>query len=314
MADFDLVILGAGPAGLTAALYAGRSKINTAVLERGIPGGQAAATDRIENYPGFPGGVGGIELAERMEKHAREFGASFIPIEVARLQEEGRSGQNEFSITGMGEVEKITSRCVIVATGTKERNLDVPGEKEFRGRGVSYCATCDGAFFDGKLVAVIGGGDSAVEEALYLTRYASKVMIIHRRNQLRANKSLQERAFQNERIQFFWDSVVEAIEGPESGFVERLKVKNLRTGDEVKVKADGVFIYVGQTPNTDFTGDLVSLDRQGYIITNEDLETSVKGVLAAGDVRQKSLRQVSTAVGDGALAAMNATKFLEQLV
>lgn len=313
MADYDVAVLGAGPAGLTAALYAGRSRLKVAVIERGVPGGQAATTERIENYPGFPGGIGGMELAERMEKHAREFGAEFIPAEVTGLEADpDRKGDFFVRHVGAGEgASGLTSRSVIVATGTKEKTLGVPGEKEFRGRGVSYCATCDGAFFRGKVVAVVGGGDSAVEEALYLTRYAERVHVIHRRERLRANKILQERALRNDKIQFLWETVVLEIKGAEGGFVERLRVKNVRSGDENEVKADGVFIYVGQMPNTAFLKGFLALDDEGYVVTDEDLETSVKGVFAAGDVRRKKLRQVSTAVGDGALAAMSAARYLE---
>lgn len=313
MADYDVAVLGAGPAGLTAALYAGRSRLKVAVIERGVPGGQAATTERIENYPGFPGGIGGMELAERMEKHAREFGAEFIPAEVTGLEADpDRKGDFFVRHGGAGEgASGLTSRSVIVATGTKEKTLGVPGEKEFRGRGVSYCATCDGAFFRGKVVAVVGGGDSAVEEALYLTRYAERVHVIHRRERLRANKILQERALRNDKIQFLWETVVLEIKGAEGGFVERLRVKNVRSGDENEVKADGVFIYVGQMPNTAFLKGFLALDDEGYVVTDEDLETSVKGVFAAGDVRRKKLRQVSTAVGDGALAAMSAARYLE---
>lgn len=313
MADYDVAVLGAGPAGLTAALYAGRSRFKVAVVERGVPGGQAATTERIENYPGFPGGISGLELAERMEKHAREFGAEFIPAEVTGL--EVNSGREGGFVVRHGEASEgssgFTSRTVIVATGTKEKALGVPGEKEFRGRGVSYCATCDGAFFREKEVAVVGGGDSAVEEALYLTKHANRVYVIHRRNQLRANKILQERAFHNDKIRFLWETVVLRIEGTEGGFVERLRLKNVRSGDESELKVDGVFIYVGQIPNTAFLKGFLALDDEGYVLTDEDLETSVKGVFAAGDVRRKKLRQVSTAVGDGALAAMSATRYLE---
>lgn len=301
---YDVIIVGGGPAGLTAALYAGRSLLSTLLLEKMLPGGQAATTDRIENYPGFPGGISGADLMQRMEEQAREFGVEIGSGEVNRLEVD----KDIFKLYTDEGIYR--GRTVILASGARERKLGVPGEEEFRGRGVSYCATCDGAFYKDKHVVVVGGGDSAVEEGLYLTRFASKVTLIHRRDQLRAVKSAQERAFANPKMAFLWDTVVEEIQG--TRMVEKLRLKNVKTGQTSELAADGVFIYVGMEPNSEFLRGVVDLDPNGYVITDENMATSLPGVFAAGDLRRKPLRQVSTAVGDGATAAMAAERYLAE--
>ncbi|MBE3571608.1 MAG: thioredoxin-disulfide reductase [Moorella humiferrea] len=301
----DLLIIGGGPAGLTAALYGARGGLDTVVLEMGAPGGQAGLTDRIENYPGFPEGITGLELAMKFAEQAQRFGAR---LETATVQGVDFTGPVKKVLSSSGTFE---ARAVIIASGAHPRPLGVPGEEEFRGRGVSYCATCDGAFFRDKKVAVIGGGDSAVEEALFLTRFASQVTIIHRRDTLRAAKILQERARDNPKISFAWNTVVTRIKGGEK--VEGLELKDVGSGAVREEAFDGVFIFIGLEPNTSFLQGVVTLDAQGYIVTREDLATSVPGVFAAGDVRVKEFRQVSTAVGDGAVAAMAAERYLASL-
>lgn len=301
----DLLIIGGGPAGLTAALYGARGGLDTVVLEMGAPGGQAGLTDRIENYPGFPEGINGMELAMKFAEQARRFGAR---IEMTTVQGVELNGEIKKAFTGSGE---FTARAVIIASGAHPRPLGVPGEEEFRGRGVSYCATCDGAFFRDKKVAVVGGGDSAVEEALFLTRFASQVTIIHRRDALRATKVLQERARDNPKISFCWNTVVTRIKGEEK--VGSLELKDVNSGATREEAFDGVFIFIGLEPNTGFLKGTLTLDSQGYIVTRENLATSIPGVFAAGDVRAKDFRQVSTAVGDGAVAAMAAERYLAGL-
>ncbi|WP_406677291.1 thioredoxin-disulfide reductase [Moorella sp. ACPs] len=301
----DLLIIGGGPAGLTAALYGARGGLDTVVLEMGAPGGQAGLTDRIENYPGFPEGINGMELAMKFAEQAKRFGAR---IEMATVQGVELNGEIKKAFTGSGEFK---SRAVIIASGAHPRPLGVPGEEEFRGRGVSYCATCDGAFFRDKKVAVVGGGDSAVEEALFLTRFASQVTIIHRRDALRATKVLQERARDNPKISFCWNTVVTRIKGGEK--VDSLELKDVKSGVAREEAFDGVFIFIGMEPNTDFLKGALTLDPQGYIVTRDNLATSIPGVFAAGDVRSKDFRQVSTAVGDGAVAAMAAERYLAGL-
>ncbi|MDN5344183.1 MAG: thioredoxin reductase [Clostridia bacterium] len=301
----DLLIIGGGPAGLTAALYGARGGLDTIVLEMGAPGGQAGQTDRIENYPGFPEGINGMELALKFTEQAQRFGAR---IEMTTVQGVDLQGNIKKVITGSGE---FTARAVIIASGAHPRPLGVPGEAELRGRGVSYCATCDGAFFRGKKVAVVGGGDSAVEEALFLTRFASQVTIIHRRDALRATKVIQERARDNPKISFHWNTVVTRIQGREK--VSSLELKDVKSVATREEDFDGVFIFIGLEPNTAFLGEALTLDEQGYIVTRANLATSIPGVFAAGDVRAKESRQVSTAVGDGAAAAMAAERYLAGL-
>jgi thioredoxin reductase (NADPH) len=301
----DLLIIGGGPAGLTAALYGARGGLDTVVLEMGAPGGQAGQTDRIENYPGFPEGVSGIELAMKFAEQAGRFGAR---VEMTTVQGVELGGEVKKVFTGSAE---FTARAVIIASGAHPRPLGVPGEEQLRGRGVSYCATCDGAFFRNKKVAVVGGGDAAVEEALFLTRFASQVTIIHRRDALRATQVIQERARDNPRVSFHWSTVVTAIKGQDK--VGSLELKDVRSGATREEDFDGVFIFIGLEPNTAFLGGALALNDGGYIVTRENLATSVPGVFAAGDVRAKDFRQVSTAVGDGAEAAMAAERYLAGL-
>ncbi len=301
---YDVVIIGGGPAGLTAGIYAARAKLKTLLIERGMTGGLAATTELIENYPGFSDGIGGPELMSRMEAQARRFGLEILNSNVETLQKENLS----FIIKT--EDTELLTRTVIIATGAQPQRLNVKGEETFHGRGVSYCATCDGAFFKDKHVAVVGGGDAAVEEAMFLTRFAQKVFIIHRRGELRATKIVQERARQNPRIEFIWHSIVEEITGNET--VNGVRIKDVRTGQARDLAVDGVFIYIGYIPNSSLVKELVKLDEQGYIITDTNMQTSCPGIFAAGDVRQKSLRQVVTAVADGAIAAVSAEKYLER--
>ncbi|MEW6080821.1 MAG: thioredoxin-disulfide reductase [Bacillota bacterium] len=300
---YELTIIGGGPAGLTAAIYSGRALVNAVLLERGLPGGQAATSHMIANYPGFPGGIGGPELAQKMEEHAREFGVEVLMAEVSSVAQ----GEGWYLIKTSDGV--IKSKALLVATGSRQKRLGVPEEDELRGKGLSYCATCDGAFFQDRDVVVVGGGDSAVEEAGYLTRFVSRVYLVHRRDQLRAAKSLVERARQNPKIYMVLDSVVTGLKGKDR--LEGVEVTNVKTHETRTIAASGIFVYVGLEPNTEFIRGVVDMDQQGYIITTQDMETSAPGVFAAGDVRSKSLRQVATAVGDGALAAVQAGRFLE---
>lgn len=300
---YDVVIVGGGPAGLTAGIYVARSKLKAILLEKGLPGGQIATTEHIENYPGYTAGAG-YELTAIMEEQAKGFGLEIAMAEVTGVQ---LGGPEKIITTNQGEYR---ARTVILAPGSSPRKLDVPGEKEFIGRGVSYCATCDGPFYEGLTVMVVGGGNAAVEEANYLTRFAQKVYIVHRRDALRATKVVQERAFANEKIEIFWDSVVAEIRGNET--LEQVLIKNVKTGQITPVTVDGLFVYIGFIPNTAFLKGQVEMDEAGYIITNDRMETSVPGVFAAGDCRQKLLRQVVTAAGDGAIAAFAAEKYLEE--
>ncbi len=298
----EVVIIGGGPAGLAAGIYASRAAMNTALLESGILGGLVISTDSIENHPGFIYGISGPELIMQMEGQARRFGLEIVSTHVEKIKplEKGFIIQ-----THDGE---IAAGAIIIATGAQPQLLGVKGEAEYTGRGVSYCATCDGVFFRGKSVAVVGGGDAAVEEAIFLTRFAEKVYIIHRRGELRATKVVQQRAFENEKIEFIWHSIVDEIHGTDT--VEAVLVKDVRTGSKTKLKVDGAFIYVGHRPSSGLVKDLVRRDERGYIITDENMLTSMPGLFAAGDVRHKLLRQVVTAVADGAIAAVAAEKYL----
>lgn len=302
---YDVIIIGAGPAGMTAAVYASRANLDTLMLERGVPGGQMADTEDIENYPGFES-ILGQDLSNKMFEHAKKFGAEYAYGEVKGVTDHGDYKE----VDAGGTVYK--TKTVIITTGAQYRKVGVPGEEELTGRGVSYCAVCDGAFFrDGEIV-VIGGGDSAVEEGMYLTRFAKKVTIIHRRDALRAQKIIQDRAFANDKIDFIWDTVVEEIK-EENGKVGSLTLKNVKTGEISEYKADGVFIYVGTVPLSEPFKSLGIVDEEGYIPTNENMETKVPGVYAAGDIRVKDLRQVVTATGDGSIAAETAIKYIEEM-
>ncbi len=301
---YDLVIVGAGPAGLTAGIYAARAKLDAVIIERFAPGGQIALSDWVENYPGFEG-ISGMELTERMRAQAEKLGVRFITGEAKGLEEY----RNKKVI--YVDSDWYESKTVIVATGASPKELGVEGEREFVGRGVSYCATCDGAFYKGLEVAVVGGGDTAVQEAIFLTKFASKVYLIHRREKLRAAPILQERLFKNEKIEVIWDTVVERIVGTNA--VEKLELKNVKTGEKKELPVAGVFIFIGIRPNTAFVEDVLELDANGFVITGENLETNIPGVFAAGDVRRKSLRQVITACADGAVAAFQAQQFIERM-
>lgn len=302
---YDVVIAGAGPAGMTAAVYAARANMSVLMIERGIPGGQMANTEAVENYPGFES-ILGPDLSNKMFEHAKKFGAEYAYGDIKKI-----INGDDYKTIDCGSKQYL-SRTVIVTTGAEYRKLGVPGETELAGRGVSYCAVCDGAFFKGKKLAVIGGGDSAVEEGTYLTRFASSVTVIHRRDQLRAQKILQDRAFNNEKVDFLWDTICTKINGAD-GKVSSLTLQNKKTSEESDFSVDGVFIYVGMNPLTHAVKDLGIVDDQGYIVTNEKMETSIPGIFAAGDVRQKELRQIVTATGDGSIAAENAQKYVEKL-
>jgi thioredoxin reductase (NADPH) len=299
---YQLIILGGGPAGLTAGIYAARNKLPTLLIEKIMPGGLIAMSEWVENYPGFPEGISGLDLGEKIQKQAEKFGLEVLNAEAAGLE----VSQSLKTIkTSEGE---FTARAVIIACGSDRINLNVPGEKQFTGRGVSYCATCDAAFFRDQVVAVVGGGNSAVSEAIHLSKFASRVIVIHRRDQLRAAKIVEEKARGEPKISFIWNSTVTAVEG--SNKVEQLQLLNLVTGQKSAMAVSGIFVSVGQKPNTDFLKGVIPLDAAGYIITNEKMETSVPGVLAAGDIRSNSIRQAISAAGDGATAEIYAERFL----
>lgn len=301
---YDTIIIGAGPAGMTAALYAARSNLKVALLEAGIPGGQMNNTADVENYPGYAL-ISGPELAEKMFEPLENLGVEHVFGHVQRIEDQG-----DFKKV-ITEDEVYESKTVIIATGAFHRQLNVPGEAEFNSRGVSYCAVCDGAFFRDEDLLVVGGGDSAVEEAIFLTQFAKSVTIVHRRDQLRAQKVLQDRAFANEKISFVWDSVVEAIHGNERK-VTGVTFKNIKTGETSQVDFGGIFIYVGLDPVSEFVADLGIRDESGWIVTDDHMKTSVAGIYAIGDVRQKDLRQITTAVGDGAIAGQEAYKYITE--
>jgi thioredoxin reductase (NADPH) len=301
---YDMVIIGGGPAGLTAGIYASRALMNVVLFEKGAYGGQMLTTAHLENYPGFPDGIGGFELADLMHKQAETFK---LPIEYRSIERINKDG-NLFLLES--DKGRIAAKTVIIATGAVPNKLGVPGEEKLTGRGVSYCATCDGALYRDRVVAVVGGGDSAVEEALFLTRFASSVHIIHRRDQLRAVPLTVQRALSNERIKMEWNTVMTEVVGDDE--VKELVLEDVKTGKTRALAADGVFIYVGITPLTSFAADLVKLDEAGYILTDKTMVSSQPGIYAAGDVRSESIRQVSSAVGDGATAAFNAYKYLEE--
>ncbi|MGQ9474669.1 MAG: thioredoxin-disulfide reductase [Actinomycetota bacterium] len=303
----DVVVVGGGPAGLTAGIYLARARMNALLIEKQSPGGAPALTERIENYPGFPEGISGYELVDRMRRQAEGFGlriASFNPL--LGLRQEG-----EVKVLDTEEGQ-LRAYAVILATGMRPAKLGVPGEEEFHGRGVSYCATCDGAFFKDGVVAVVGGGNSAVEEALFLTRFASRVVIVHRRDRLRAGKILQERALSHPKMDFKWKRVVKEIRGDER--VRSLLLTPVEGLEEEELPVDGVFLYVGNLPNTEELQGAVELDAKGFIITDADLRTSMDGVFAAGDVRAGAVWQVAAAVGDGVRAALNAQFHVENLM
>ena len=302
--DYDLLIIGGGPAGLTAGLYASRAKLKTLLLEKVVPGGQILVTDWIENYPGFPDGISGSDLVLKMTEQVQNFGLEIETGEVLSV---------DFS-TPIKKVtlsdRTLTAHTVVLATGAQPRKLGVPGEDIFYGKGVSFCATCDAPFYKDRVVAAVGGGDTAVQESLYLTKFVKKVYLIHRRDQLRAAAILQERALQNDKIEILWDTVVTDIVGGLTN-VEKIKIKNVKSEDTQELTVDGCFIWVGIKPNTEFLNGALDTDEWGFIKANLNMETSAPGVFVAGDVRDTPLRQVVTAVGDAAIAVEAAQHYLE---
>lgn len=300
---YDVAIVGGGPAGLTAGLYTARANLKTVILERLSAGGQAATTDVIENYPGFPNGINGLDLSMAMLEQAQRFGAELQLTEVATMQLTGQIKQIH-TTDGV-----ISARSVILATGARPRLLGVPGEDRLLGRGVSYCAVCDGAFYRGKTVAVVGGGDSAVEEAVYLTRFCPKVHLLVRRDALRATPAVQAKVKDHPQVEIHWNTLVREIQGENK--VEALRIFDRQTETEEILPVQGIFIYVGLSPNNDAFRGQVSLDEAGYVLTNAEMATSLPGVFAAGDIRAKTLRQVANAVGDGAMAAVSAQHYLD---
>ncbi|MDP2913598.1 MAG: thioredoxin-disulfide reductase [Candidatus Omnitrophota bacterium] len=305
----DIVIIGGGPSGLTAGLYACRARMKVLLLEKMACGGQALLADKVENFPGFPDGVKGPELAEWMLKQAEHFGLEVKSAEAKRVSPQN-SGEKTFAIELAGG-ERIAALSVIIAAGARWNALNIPGEKELTGRGVSYCATCDGPLFRGKDVVVVGGGDTALGDAIFLTKFADKVTVIHRRDKLRAAKILQERALANKKIELCLNSIATEIIGRNK--VEGIKIKDAATNAERVLKADGVFVLIGLAPNSDVVKGLVKSDEKGYIIADDEMRTSTEGIFACGDVRQKLLRQVVTAAGDGATAAFSAQHYVERL-
>ena len=300
---YDIIIIGSGPAGLSAAIYAQRACLDTIVIEKnGISGGQVLNTWEVDNYPGFPG-VTGFELSRQFREHANKLGARVVQDEVVQVELSGNVKKV------VCEEETYEARCVILASGAHHRTLEVPGEEELRGAGVSYCATCDGAFFRGRTVAVVGGGDAALEDAIFLARMCEKVYIVHRRDKLRGAKRLQERVQALENIEFVWNSETVAIEG--NAQVEALRLRQTKTGDERRLDVDGVFIAVGIAPESELYAGQLELDEQGYIRADESGQTSVPGVFAAGDVRTKALRQILTAASDGANCVASAERYLQ---
>lgn len=299
----DIIIIGGGPAGLTAGLYTARARLNVVLLERLAPGGQVLNTDWVENYPGFPDGISGFELVERMKTQAENFD---LPIQLEEVMGLEFSPEKKIVITDKGQRE---AKALIIATGATPKKLGIEGEALLTGKGVSYCATCDGPFYKDQDVVVIGGGDTALEEAIFLTRFARTIHVAHRRDELRAVKLLQDRAMAQEKIKFIWDTIPLKILG-ENG-VEGIELKNVKTGEISRKEAQGVFIFIGTEPNADLINGIVKQDESGFVITDEKMETSVPGVFAAGDIRSKPWRQISTAVGEGATASFYAEKYVE---
>ena len=301
---YDVVIIGGGPAGLTAGLYTSRAKLNSLLIEKGLVGGQIANAERVENYPGFSEGINGVELGQLMHQQATKYGLKTLFAEVTDIElQEGlkviRTTEDDF-----------IAKAVIIAGGSERQKLGVSGEEKFTGKGVSYCATCDAAFFREQPVAVVGGGDAAITEALHLTKFASRVTVIHRRDQLRASRILQEKAFSQPKMEFRWNSIVDKIEGGD--LVKRIRLRQVKTGEESALEVAGIFISIGLKPNTDYLKGILPLDVTGLIITDEKMETKIPGIFAAGDIRHNSARQVITAAGDGATAAIYAEKFISK--
>ncbi|MBC2696459.1 MAG: thioredoxin-disulfide reductase [Desulfobacteraceae bacterium] len=303
--DYDLVIIGGGPAGLTAGLYAARARLNVILIEKIVPGGQVLTTDCIENYPGFPEGISGHDLIQKMTEQVKKFDLNIESNEVISLDLSEPVKKIKLSD------RTITSHTIIIATGASPKKLGIPGEDIFFGKGLSTCATCDAPFFKDKMVAAVGGGDTAVQESIFLTKFVKKVYFIHRRDQLRATKILQERALANDKIEFIWDSVLTSIDGLAN--VEKITVKNVKTEETKEFYVDGCFIWTGILPNTNFLKDEVKIDNYGFIIVDSNMQSSVPGVFAAGDVRSTGLRQIVTAVGDAASAVFSAEHYIENI-
>jgi thioredoxin reductase (NADPH) len=301
---YDLIIIGGAPAGLTAAIYAGRAALKTLLLTGPFPGGQVATTDLVENFPGFPEGINGAELAQRMQRQAERFGAEIVMDTVTEVK------LSILPFTVRTDAQTYRARTAIIATGAFPRRLGVPGEAEFFGRGVSTCATCDGFFYKDKRVVVVGGGDSAIDEGLFLTKFAREVVVVHRRDQLRATKIYQDRAFANPKMRFVWDSVVEEVLGDKT--VTGVRVRNVKTGEISVIEADGMFVYVGTVPGTKLFAGQVEMDARDYIVTDGRQRTGVPGVFAAGDVQSPDFRQIVVAAGSGAMAAIQAERFLAE--
>lgn len=303
---YDVIIIGAGPAGMTSAVYTSRANLSTLMIERGMPGGQMANTEEVENYPGFDH-ILGPELSTKMFEHAKKFGAEYAYGDVKEIID-----GKEYKTVNAGS-KSYKARAVIISSGAEYKKIGAPGEKELGGRGVSYCAVCDGAFFKNKELVVVGGGDSAVEEGVYLTRFASKVTIVHRRDELRAQKILQQRAFDNDKIDFIWSHTIKEI-NEKDGKVGSVTLVSTKDGEEAReFQTDGVFVYVGMLPLTKPFLNLGITNDMGYIETNERMETRIPGIFAAGDIREKTLRQIVTATGDGSIAAQSAQHYIEEL-
>jgi thioredoxin reductase (NADPH) len=304
-ADYDLIIIGGGPAGLTAGIYAVRARLNVILYEKLVPGGQIIVTDWIENFPGFPDGISGMDLVGNMVEQAKRLGLKIENNEAISLDVSGQVKKIIFPD------RTVTAHAIILATGAHPKKLGVHGEDAFIGKGISFCATCDGPFYKNKVVAAVGGGDTAVQESIYLTKFAKKVYLIHRRDQLRAAKILQERAFENKKIDFIWDSVVTGIQGSEN--LEKITVKNVKTGELKEFPVDGCFIWIGILPNSGFLPEAIKTDEYGFVIADHKMGTSVPGIFVAGDGRNTPLRQIATAVGDAAIAAFSAEHYIESL-
>jgi thioredoxin reductase (NADPH) len=302
--NYDVIIIGGGPAGLSAGLYASRARLTSLLIERGLVGGLITESELVENFPGFPEGISGLELGQLMHQQATKYGLETLLAEATGIE---LSGKQKVVKTTKGD---FIAKAVIIASGSERLKLSIPGEEEFTGKGVSYCATCDAAFFRDLPVAVVGGGDTAIIEALHLSKFASKVTVIHRRHQLRATRILQEKAFSELKVEFQWDSIVEEIEGRDS--VKRIRLRQVKTGEKSALDVAGVFISVGIKPNTAYLKGTLALDAAGFILTNERMETEIPGIFAAGDVRYHSARQAITAAGDGATAAIYAEKLISE--
>jgi thioredoxin reductase (NADPH) len=302
--EYDVIIIGGGPAGLSAGIYTSRARLNSLLIEMGVVGGRITDAELVENYPGFAQGISGVELGQLMQQQAAKYGLNIAIAEVTGIEIKTKK---KVVKTTKGD---FNAKAVIIASGSERGKLDIPGERELTGKGVSYCATCDAPFYKQKPVAVVGGGNAAISEALHLTKFASKVIVIHRRDQLRATRIMGEKARAEPKIEFLWNTVVTKIDGKD--MVKRLKLRQVKTGEEFTLDVAGLFVAVGLKPSTDFLKGVLPLDRAGYIITNDRMETKMPGIFAAGDIRQHSPRQAITAAGDGATAAIFAERFLSQ--